>query len=442
MLLLIDNYDSFTFNLAHRLGELGAEVRVIRNDAITVPEIERMAPARLVISPGPGRPETAGVTVEALRHFSGRVPVLGVCLGHQALAVAFGGRVDRAVAPMHGKTSPVVHDGQGVFAGVVSPFDAGRYHSLVIARDAVPAGFRVTATVEADGTIMGIQHETAPTFGVQFHPESVLDSRWVSDPAQLPGGALTMFPALLEQLRRHEDLSIEQASAVMGEIMDGRAQPAQIAGLLMALALKGERPSEMVGFARAMRARATPLPSPVPGVFDTCGTGGDGAHTFNVSTAAAVVVAGAGVRVAKHGNRAVSSRAGSADVFEALGVNLDADVEPRASGARRGGTHVLLRAEVAPLDAARRADASGARRPYGVQPARPPDESGRRAPASRWRLAAGAHRTRGSHARRARDRARMGRARRGRSRRTLHAGPYEGLGASPRHGQHLLRASR
>ena len=174
MVLLIDNYDSFTFNLAHRLGELGAEVRVIRNDAITVPEIERMAPERLVISPGPGRPESAGVTVDALRRFSGRMPVLGVCLGHQALAVAFGGRVDRASRPMHGKISKVVHDGTGVFAGLPSPFDAGRYHSLVIARDAVPPGFRVNASVEGDGTIMGVQHESHPTFGVQFHPESVL----------------------------------------------------------------------------------------------------------------------------------------------------------------------------------------------------------------------------------------------------------------------------
>lgn len=135
---------------------------------------------------------------------------------------------------------------------------------------------------------------------------------------------MTPFSALLEQLRRHEDLTSDQATEVMGRIMDGEVPPAQIAGLLMALALKGERPSEMVGFARAMRSRATAMPSPVDDAFDTCGTGGDGAHTFNVSTAAAVVLAGAGVRVAKHGNRAVSSRAGSADVFESLGVNLEA----------------------------------------------------------------------------------------------------------------------
>jgi anthranilate synthase/aminodeoxychorismate synthase-like glutamine amidotransferase len=172
--LLIDNYDSFTWNLAHRLGELGAEVRVVRNDAVTVEEIERLSPARLVISPGPGRPETAGVTIDALRRFAGRMPILGVCLGHQALSVAFGGRVERAPVPMHGKTSVVAHDGVHLFAGLTGPFEAGRYHSLVIPREAMPADFVVTAWVEADGIIMGVRHVAHPIFGVQFHPESVL----------------------------------------------------------------------------------------------------------------------------------------------------------------------------------------------------------------------------------------------------------------------------
>jgi anthranilate synthase/aminodeoxychorismate synthase-like glutamine amidotransferase len=171
---LIDNYDSFTWNLAHRLGELGAEVEVVRNDAITLDEIARRAPSHLVISPGPGRPERAGITVEALRRFSGQLPILGVCLGHQALAVAFGGRVDRARAPMHGKISKVTHDGTGLFAGIETPFAAGRYHSLVIPTDAVPPGFAVTARVVGESTVMALQQTTAPTFGVQFHPESVL----------------------------------------------------------------------------------------------------------------------------------------------------------------------------------------------------------------------------------------------------------------------------
>jgi anthranilate synthase/aminodeoxychorismate synthase-like glutamine amidotransferase len=176
MVLLIDNYDSFTFSLAHRLGELGASVKVIRNDALTLEDIERLAPDRIVISPGPGRPETAGITVEAIRRFGGTVPLLGVCLGHQALATAYGGRVERARAPMHGKTSRIAHEGTHLFAGLDGPFDAGRYHSLVIPREAMPPGFVVTAWVENDGTVMGVRHERQPIFGVQFHPESVLTS--------------------------------------------------------------------------------------------------------------------------------------------------------------------------------------------------------------------------------------------------------------------------
>jgi anthranilate synthase component II len=174
VVLLIDNYDSFTWNLAHRLGELGAEVRVVRNDAVTLDDIERLAPSQLMVSPGPGRPESAGVSVEALRRFAGRVPILGVCLGHQALAVAFGGRVERAAVPMHGKTSMVAHEGRHLFAGLDGPFDAGRYHSLVVARAHVPAGFVVSAWVVDDDTVMGIRHQAWPVFGVQFHPESVL----------------------------------------------------------------------------------------------------------------------------------------------------------------------------------------------------------------------------------------------------------------------------
>lgn len=176
MLLLIDNYDSFTWNLAHRLGELGVPATVVRNDVVTLDQIEAMAPSRIVISPGPGRPETAGVSIEVLKRFAGRVPLLGVCLGHQAMGVAFGGRVIRAAVPMHGKTSAVAHDGTHLFAGLHGPFEAGRYHSLVIDREAVPKGFVVTAWVEADNTIMGIRHQSHPIFGVQFHPESVLTS--------------------------------------------------------------------------------------------------------------------------------------------------------------------------------------------------------------------------------------------------------------------------
>jgi anthranilate synthase component 2 len=174
MVLLLDNYDSFTYNLAHRLGELGAEVQVVRNDAISVDEIAERRPTHLMISPGPGRPETAGISVAALQRFAGTLPILGVCLGHQALAIAFGGRVERAGAPMHGKVSTIAHDSRGMFKGVAQGIEVGRYHSLVIPRAHVPAGFEVSAWVGDDGTVMGIRHETWPVHGVQFHPESVL----------------------------------------------------------------------------------------------------------------------------------------------------------------------------------------------------------------------------------------------------------------------------
>ena len=174
MVLLIDNYDSFTWNLAHRLGELGAEVRVVRNDAIDVAGMDSLAPARLVVSPGPGRPEDAGISVTALKHFAGRIPVLGVCLGHQALSIAFGGEVHRAAAPMHGKTSHVVHEGQHLFAGLADQIEVGRYHSLVIPPDRLPNGFVRSAWVADDNTVMAIRHERWPVYGVQFHPESVL----------------------------------------------------------------------------------------------------------------------------------------------------------------------------------------------------------------------------------------------------------------------------
>ena len=173
MIAVIDNYDSFVFNLVQAFGSMGEEMRVFRNDAIDVPGLRALRPDALVLSPGPGRPEDAGVTIPAIRELSSSLPTLGVCLGHQAIASAFGGRVVRADAPRHGKSSPVEHDGADLFEGLGSPFEAGRYHSLVADRPSLPDTLRVTAWT-ADGTVMGLQHVERPLFGVQFHPESVL----------------------------------------------------------------------------------------------------------------------------------------------------------------------------------------------------------------------------------------------------------------------------
>ena len=173
MLLLIDNYDSFTYNLFQYLSELGADVEVVRNDKATVEELDMKQPELVVVSPGPSKPDNAGVSVDAIRHFAGKVPVLGVCLGHQCIGAAFGGKVSGAGEIRHGKTSLIHHDGKGIFAGVPNPFEAVRYHSLAIEKDTVPPDFEVTARTE-NGIIMGIRHKTLPIEGVQFHPESIM----------------------------------------------------------------------------------------------------------------------------------------------------------------------------------------------------------------------------------------------------------------------------
>jgi len=173
MLLIIDNYDSFTYNLVQYLGELGADIRVYRNDTVSIPDIDRLAPHRLLVSPGPCTPKEAGISVEALRHFAGRLPVLGVCLGHQSLAYAFGGEIIRADRLMHGKTSMIHHDDKTIFEGLPNPFEATRYHSLIVNRKTLPHEFEISAeTVE--GEIMGIRHRPTGAEGVQFHPESIL----------------------------------------------------------------------------------------------------------------------------------------------------------------------------------------------------------------------------------------------------------------------------
>ena len=177
MVFVLDNYDSFTYNLVQYLGELGAEVEVRRNDQVSIAEIEALRPERIVISPGPCTPADAGISVELIRYFAGKVPVLGVCLGHQAIGEAFGGKVVRAKNIMHGKTSRVEHDGKTIFKGLESPMTATRYHSLIVADDQLPSELEVSAhTVERDGTqvIMGLRHRKFPVEGVQFHPESVL----------------------------------------------------------------------------------------------------------------------------------------------------------------------------------------------------------------------------------------------------------------------------
>ncbi len=172
---MIDNYDSFTYNLVQYLGELGADLQVHRNDALTLAQIRHMHPDRIVISPGPGRPEDAGICVDLIREFAGKVPILGVCLGHQAIGYAYGGNIIRAQRLMHGKTSMIQHNQKEIFQGIENPFEATRYHSLVVERETIPVSLEITAwTTDEDKEIMGVRHKQFPLWGVQFHPESIL----------------------------------------------------------------------------------------------------------------------------------------------------------------------------------------------------------------------------------------------------------------------------
>jgi len=322
MTLIIDNYDSFTWNLAQLFMRLGEEVRVLRNDDAELAEPDSLDFDRLVISPGPGRPEGAGRSVELIRRFAGKKPILGVCLGHQALAAAFGGRIVKAARVLHGKTDTIEHDGRTVFSEAPNPLKVVRYHSLAVERASLPADFEVSAS-SADGEIMAIRHRELRLEGLQFHPESIgteagekLVSNFLSGVRELPSAK-----SLLKRLAARESLGQEEARSLMGQIAEGGVSQAQIGALLAALTLKGPSIEEATGFALALRERALSLPLPEGfETIDTCGTGGDSSGTFNISTTAAFVAAGAGAKVAKHGNRSITSRSGSADVLEALGV--------------------------------------------------------------------------------------------------------------------------
>jgi anthranilate synthase/phosphoribosyltransferase len=324
MILIIDNYDSFTYNLYQYLCELGDEpVEVVRNDRISLEQIEERRPSRIVLSPGPGRPEEAGVTVEAVRRFSGRIPILGVCLGHQAIGYAFGARIVSARRIVHGKTEQINLDGRGLFRNIPLPATVTRYHSLVVDPASLPEELEITATSQ-DGEIMGLRHRTHAVEGVQFHPESVGTPFGKRLLANFLNYKRDPFPAaqLLARVISRVDLSFLEMEEFMEELTDGNLNGSQIAGFLVGLNAKGFTAREIAGAVSVLGRKKTPLRVEGP-VLDTCGTGGDGIGTFNISSLAAVTAAACGARVAKHGNRAVSSSSGSADFFRALGLAIE-----------------------------------------------------------------------------------------------------------------------
>lgn len=390
MILLIDNYDSFTYNLAQYLGELGYQVDVRRNDAISLDEIAAMHPQQIVISPGPGTPDDAGISLDLIQRFYQAIPILGVCLGHQAIGQAFGGKVIRAQRIMHGKVSPIEHNQKGIFHNLPSPLTATRYHSLIV-QEPLPDCLEITARGK-DAEVMALRHKEYPVVGVQFHPESILteyghemlrnflqiEARDFGPAKPVPEPApasqmdtrptpVIIFPikTAINKVMNGDSLNIEEAEEVMSQIMAGEATPAQIGAYLTALRMKGETVEEITGSARAMRSLAAPVrPITAPAdLVDTCGTGGDSAGTFNISTTAAFVVAGTGQKVAKHGNRSVSSKSGSADVLAALGVNLDLTPQQVAQAIDEIGIGFLFAPKLHPA----MKHAIGPRRELGVR---------------------------------------------------------------------------
>ncbi len=337
--LIIDNYDSFVYNLYQYVKEIfpRAEAMVCRNDALDIEAIRDIAPTHIIVSPGPGRPENAGITIEAIKVFSQDTPILGVCLGHQAVGAAFGARVIHASNLVHGKTSQIQHTEAGILFELANPFTATRYHSLALEEKTLPACLTVIAKSEEDNEIMAVQLKDKPVYGVQFHPESILTGegkKIIKNFLDIEKGAsfrqtvknLAESKGNVQQglntLFAGQDLSLPETESIMKEIMSGKISEAQIAAFLTALRMKGESGDELAGMALVMRDKAIKVRACDPRTVDTCGTGGDGAHTCNISTAAAFVVSAAGISVAKHGNRSVSSKVGSADVLEAGGYRL------------------------------------------------------------------------------------------------------------------------
>ena len=332
MILVIDNYDSFTFNVIQILQTVtDKEIKVVRNDEFSVEQLASMNPEYLIVSPGPGSPYQAGICEEAIKYFAGKIPILGICLGHQAICEAFGARIVQAKFIKHGIVEEIKLDGKGLFRSIGKSAKFTRYHSLVADEQTLSPDFEVTARA-ADGDIMGVRHKTLPIEGIQFHPESIACEKGkelLSSFINYRRENLNVAE-YLNQLIAKKDLTEEQASFFMENVTDGSMDERAMAAILVAMAAKGPSVSEMTGCAKALLKKKKNFPLEKNGIAEIVGTGGDGKGSFNISSMSALVASSCGQRIAKHGNRAVSSKSGAADFFENLGINIMAQPEQTA----------------------------------------------------------------------------------------------------------------
>ena len=354
MILLIDNYDSFVFNVAQYLGELtDEEVRSVRNDQLTLAEIRTLNPSRIVLSPGPKHPKDSGICLEILKEITD-IPILGICLGHQAFGLVHGATVKRLEVPLHGKTSVLtVTEPQSVlFKGLPQQFSVMRYHSLYVDKDTLPQELIITALSD-DGVIMALQHKTKPIHSIQFHPESffteygknILKNFLVGTQAvqsvqnteeKAKAYANEVFKAALKKLQENQPLGDSDFKQICEILHSKQYDIVQLGALLVLISEKSLYPESLTAFVRNILAYSTTFADPRP-MIDLCGTGGDGLKTINISTTVAFIVAALGVKVAKHGNRSVTSQSGSTDVLGELGIAMESNLMKQLDSLEKNG---------------------------------------------------------------------------------------------------------
>ena len=354
MILLIDNYDSFVFNVAQYLGELtDEEVRTVRNDQLTLAEIRALKPSRIVLSPGPKHPKDSGICLEILKEITD-IPILGICLGHQAFGLVHGATVKRLEIPLHGKTSVLtVSEPQSVlFKGLPQEFSVMRYHSLYVDKDTLPQELIITALSD-DGVIMALQHKTKPIHSIQFHPESFFTEYGKNILKNFLVGTQTaqsvqnteekakayaneVFKAALKKLQENQPLGDSDFKQICAVLHSKQYDIVQLGALLVLISEKSLYPESLTAFVRNILAYSTTFTDPRP-MIDLCGTGGDGLKTINISTTVAFIVAALGVKVAKHGNRSVTSQSGSTDVLGELGIAMESNLMKQLDSLEKNG---------------------------------------------------------------------------------------------------------
>ncbi len=326
MLILIDNYDSFTHNIYQALGLLNKEVKILRNNITSIEEIEKLDPSHIIIGPGPKTPKEAGISLEIIAHFKGKIPILGICLGHQAIMAHFGMPIIRAKNIVHGKIQPLRHNAKGLFRGVSPLTPIVRYHSLVGRKEDLPECLEVTAT-SPDDEIMAIEHKELNLFGLQFHPESIGSKEGLKILSNFLFYKRDATPTanFINRILNKHTLNYQEAYDLMDEITEGNLHDAQIGAFITALEMRGLDSNELAGFSDLLKAKSLAFPKPKQNEkrLDIVGTGGSQYKTFNVSSLASLTLASMGINITKHGNRAASSQCGSADILELLGINIE-----------------------------------------------------------------------------------------------------------------------